>query len=166
MMKKILITSDTHRRDGNLLEVIQNEAPFDMFIHLGDAEGSEDMITSWCKEQNPDCEVYMVLGNNDFFSHLDREKEISIGKYRAFLTHGHFYSVSVGTERLIDEAQDRGVQIAMFGHTHKPYLERRGDLTVLNPGSLSFPRQEGRRPSYMLMDLDDEGEAPFTPCYL
>ncbi len=70
MMKKILITSDTHRRDGNLLEVIQNEAPFDMFIHLGDAEGSEDMITSWCKEQNPDCEVYMVLGNNDFFSHL------------------------------------------------------------------------------------------------
>ena len=108
MMKKILITSDTHRRDGNLLEVIQNEAPFDMFIHLGDAEGSEDMITSWCKEQNPDCEVYMVLGNNDFFSHLDREKEISIGKYRAFLTHGHFYSVSVGTERLIDEAQDRG----------------------------------------------------------
>lgn len=103
MMKKILITSDTHRRDGNLLEVIQNEAPFDMFIHLGDAEGSEDMITSWCKEQNPDCEVYMVLGNNDFFSHLDREKEISIGKYRAFLTHGHFYSVSVGTERLIDE---------------------------------------------------------------
>lgn len=108
-------------------------------------EGSEDMITSWCKEQNPDCEVYMVLGNNDFFSHLDREKEISIGKYRIFLTHGHFYSVSVGTERLIDEAQDRGVQIAMFGHTHKPYLERRGDLTVLNPGSLSFPRQEGRR---------------------
>ena len=153
MMKKILITSDTHRRDGNLLEVIQNEAPFDMFIHLGDAEGNEDMITSWCKEQNPDCEVYMVLGNNDFFSHLDREKEISIGKYRAFLTHGHFYSVSVGTERLIDEAQDRGV-------------ERRGDLTVLNPGSLSFPRQEGRRPSYMLMDLDDEGEAHFTTYYL
>lgn len=38
-MKKILITSDTHRRDGNLLEVIQNEAPFDMFIHLGDARG-------------------------------------------------------------------------------------------------------------------------------
>ena len=87
-----------------------------MFIHLGDAEGSEDMITSWCKEQNPDCEVYMVLGIMIFLP-SDREKEISIGKYRTFLTHGHFYSVSVGTERLIDEAQDRGVQIAMFGHT-------------------------------------------------
>lgn len=58
------------------------------------------------------------------------------------------------------------MQIARFGHTHKPYLERRGDLTVLNPGSLSFPAPGGQTPSYMLMDLDDEGEAHFTTCYL
>lgn len=162
---KVLIVSDTHRRDGNLQDVIERTAPFDMLIHLGDAEGSEDRITAWCREQNPDCQVYMILGNNDFFSRLDREKEISIGKYRAFLTHGHFYSVSVGTERLVDEAKDRGVQIAMFGHTHKPYLDIREDITVLNPGSLSFPRQDGRRPSYMLMELDREGEAHYTICY-
>lgn len=116
---KILIVSDTHRRDGNLQEVIERTAPFDMLIHLGDAEGSEDRIGAWCREQNADCEVHMVLGNNDFFSSLEREKEISIGKYRAFLCHGHFYSVSVGTERLVDEARDRGVQIAMFGHTDR-----------------------------------------------
>ena len=158
---KVLIVSDTHGKEGNLKEAMEREKPFDMLVHCGDVEGSEEKI-----REMAGCPVHMVAGNNDFFSHLDREKEISIGKYRAFLTHGHFYSVSVGTERLIDEAQDRGVQIAMFGHTHKPYLERRGDLTVLNPGSLSFPRQEGRRPSYMLMDLDDEGEAHFTTCYL
>ena len=91
---KILIVSDTHRRNGNLQEVIEQTAPFDMLIHLGDGEGSEELITSWCLEQNQNCEVHMVLGNNDFFSCLDREKEISIGPYRAFLTHGHFYSVS------------------------------------------------------------------------
>ena len=158
---KILIVSDTHGRDENLEIAVNREAPFDMLVHCGDVEGREFYI-----EALADCPCSIVSGNNDFFSHLDREKEISIGKYRAFLTHGHFYSVSVGTERLIDEAQDRGVQIAMFGHTHKPYLERRGDLTVLNPGSLSFPRQEGRRPSYMIMDLDDEGKAHFTTCYL
>ena len=92
---KILIVSDTHRRDGNLQAVIEQTAPFDMLIHLGDAEGSEDRITAWCLEQNPNCQVHMILGNNDFFSMLDREKEITIGKYRAFLCHGHFYSVSV-----------------------------------------------------------------------
>ena len=87
---KVLIVSDTHRRNGNLQEVIERTAPFDMLIHLGDAEGSEDLITAWCMEQNQDCQVHMVLGNNDFFSCLDREKEIAIGPHRAFLTHGHF----------------------------------------------------------------------------
>lgn len=163
---KILIVSDTHRRDGNLQDVIKRTAPFDMLIHLGDSEGSEDLITGWCIKQNPDCEVHIVLGNNDFFSSLDREKEIQIGPYRALLTHGHFYSVSVGTERLADEARDRNVDIAMFGHTHKPYLDSRTGITILNPGSLSFPRQDGRRPSYILMEIDGEGMAHYTINYL
>ena len=163
---KILIVSDTHRRNGNLQEVIEQTAPFDMLIHLGDGEGSEELITSWCLEQNQNCEVHMVLGNNDFFSCLDREKEISIGPYRAFLTHGHFYSVSVGPERLEEEARSRGVDIAMFGHTHKPFLEDRNGITVLNPGSLSFPRQEGRRPSYMIMEVAGSGKASFQICVL
>ena len=34
---KILIVSDTHRKDGNLYDVIEKEKPFDMLIHLGDA---------------------------------------------------------------------------------------------------------------------------------
>ncbi len=38
---KILIVSDTHRKDDNLERIIEEEAPFDMLIHLGDAEGSE-----------------------------------------------------------------------------------------------------------------------------
>ena len=38
---KILIVSDTHRKDGNLQWVMEQTKPFDMLIHLGDAEGSE-----------------------------------------------------------------------------------------------------------------------------
>lgn len=163
---KILIVSDTHRRDGNLQTVIEKTAPFDMLIHLGDAEGSEDRIEMWCREQNENCQIHMILGNNDFFSILDREKEIGIGSYRAFLTHGHFYSVSVGTERLVDEGVDRKVDIVMFGHTHKPCLERKNGVVVLNPGSLSFPRQDGRKPSYMVMEIDGKGEAHYTVNYL
>lgn len=61
---KILIVSDTHRRDENLKAVIEQNLPLDMFIHLGDAEGSEDRIYQWL---NPECRIEMVLGNNDFF---------------------------------------------------------------------------------------------------
>ena len=55
---KILIVSDTHRRDGNLLEVIEKTAPFDMMIHLGDTEGSEAYFKDWIK--NDLCVVHVV----------------------------------------------------------------------------------------------------------
>lgn len=163
---KVLIVSDTHRKDTNLKEVIEKTKPFDMLIHLGDAEGSEDRIRNWCLEQNPDCGIHIVQGNNDFFSALPREEEVMIGRYRALLTHGHYYGVSVGPERLLEEAEYRGVQMAMFGHTHKPMLAEENGIVLLNPGSLSYPRQEGRRPSYMQIEIDREGEAHYTISYL
>ena len=67
---------------------------------------------------------------------------------------------------LKEEARSRGVDIVMFGHTHKPYLDIENDLITLNPGSLSYPRQDGRKPSYMIMELDKAGEAHFTIAYL
>lgn len=76
-MMKILIVSDTHRYDENLKLVIKETAPIDMLIHLGDVEGSEIYIPEWV---NPGCEIQMVRGNNDFFSTLDREREIQIGR--------------------------------------------------------------------------------------
>jgi hypothetical protein len=156
---KILIVSDTHRLDGNLKKVIEKTEPLDMLIHLGDSEGSEVKIAGWVNEG---CELEMVLGNNDFFSNLEREKEIMIGRYRVLLTHGHYYNVSLGVERLEQEARYRQIDIVMYGHTHRPFYEVNKGLIVLNPGSLSYPRQEGRKPSYMLMEIDEEGEAHFT----
>lgn len=156
---KILVVSDTHRKDENLRQVIKTHEPLDMLIHLGDAEGSDIKIGGWVNES---CELLMVLGNNDFFSNLDREKEVKIGRYRVLLTHGHYYNVSLGVERLEQEARDRQVDIAMFGHTHRPFYEVHNGIIILNPGSLSYPRQDGRKPSYMLMEIDDQGEAHFT----
>ena len=129
----------------------------------------EAYFKDWIK--NEFCVVHVVRGNNDFFSHTEAEKEISIGKYRAFLCHGHMYGVSLGTENIKEEARSRKVNIVMFGHTHRPYYDvdkKKGDkdLIVLNPGSLSYPRQEGRRPSYVIMTLDKEGEAHFEFRYL
>lgn len=51
---KILIVSDTHRKDDNLKKVIEKTSPLDMLIHLGDAEGSETKIAGWVGE---DCEI-------------------------------------------------------------------------------------------------------------
>ena len=160
---KILVVSDTHRKDDNLKLVLSEECPLDMLIHLGDAEGSEHFIPDWV---NPECRMEMVLGNNDFFSRLDREREIDIAGHKAFITHGHYYGVSMGPEGLVDEAKSRGCDIAMYGHTHRPFLDVIDGVTVLNPGSLSYPRQEGRRPSYMIIQVDADGKMDYQQKYL
>ncbi len=154
---KILIISDTHGRHDYLETVLEYEKPLDLLIHLGDAQGHEDYI-----EVIAECPVEVVAGNNDFYSSLPGERELKIGKYKVFLTHGHYYYVNAGTRRIRQEAEERGMDIVMFGHTHHPLIEEADGITVLNPGSIAYPRQEGRRPSYILMDLDEDGEAHFS----
>ena len=160
---KILIVSDTHRKDDNLKKVIEEQAPLDMLIHLGDAEGSENLIGEWVNEG---CRLEMVMGNNDFFSSLEREIELELGPHRILLTHGHYYNVSLGVEGLCQEALDRDCDIAMYGHTHRPFLDQRGGVTILNPGSLSYPRQEGRKPSYMIMYMEEDGNVRYERHFL
>ncbi len=158
---RILIISDTHGRHGNLTEILEREPNIDLLIHLGDVEGGEEYINELAK-----CPVEIVAGNNDFFSYLEREKEIEIGKYKALITHGHYYYVAMGIEDLRKEALGRGMDIAMFGHTHRPFLDYSKGITMLNPGSVSYPRQDGHRPSYALMEIDSSGEAHFIIKYL
>ena len=108
----------------------------------------------------------MVAGNNDFFSDLKGEQEIRIGKYRVLLTHGHYYYVNSGLDRLKKEAEVRDIDIVMFGHTHQPVIVQEENRIILNPGSIAYPRQTGRRPSYIIMNLEDDGEAYFSIEYL
>lgn len=158
---KILIVSDTHGRDSTLKHLLEQVKPIDMLVHCGDVEGSEEYIRAMV-----DCPVYMVAGNNDFFCDLPKEEEFLIGKYRVLLTHGHYYYITMGSQMIKEDAKARGFDIVMFGHTHRPYLEQDSDIVVLNPGSLSFPRQEGRKPSYIIMELDRKGQAHFTINYI
>lgn len=158
---KILVVSDTHRRDENYYKVRKKTGKVDMILHCGDIEGSE---ADYMKEA--DCPFICVAGNNDFFSGLPRERELTIGNYKVWLTHGHNYYVSMGNSILKEEARARGIDIVFYGHTHRPEIDRDKEVTAINPGSLTYPRQEGRRPSYLIMEIDKAGKAHFTPNYL
>ena len=160
-MKKIMVVSDTHKHHRNLARALEQAGTPDLLIHLGDAEGYEDYIADMAG-----CPLEIVSGNNDFFSMLDKEKEIRIGKYKVLLTHGHYYYVGSGIEDLKREALARGADVAMFGHTHIPLIEYGDGIVVMNPGSISYPRQEGKRPSYILMDIDKKGVAHYEIEYL
>ena len=85
--------------------------------------------------------------------------------YKVLLTHGHRYRVHHGTEEIKDWARANGADIVMFGHTHRPVIEM-DDVIAVNPGSISQPRQENRRPSYMVMEIDKKKELHFDIYYV
>lgn len=159
---RILVVSDTHGHEENLIRVLRELGAPDCMIHLGDSESGEEYIRSLV-----DCPVHMVAGNCDFFTALPKAKIVEIGNCKILMTHGHYYYVSVGTRDLVEVAKTNGCNIAMFGHTHRPFIDQsNAELTVLNPGSLSFPRQDGRRPSYILMDVEEGRTPEYELCYL
>ena len=150
---KILLVSDTHGRDEHLKEVLKIEKP-DFLCHMGDVEGSEDYIRVIA-----DCPLAIVAGNNDFWSDLNPEVTFELQGFRIFMTHGHYYYVHGGTDQLKAAGRRKNADIVLFGHTHSPLLEVDQDIIVANPGSLTFPRQEKRRPSYMVLYLE-KGKSP------
>lgn len=158
---KILIISDTHRKNENYLKLVETLGALDMVIHLGDVEGSEYTI-----QEAVNCPVEMVAGNNDFFSDLPSEKIFRIGKYNVMITHGHRYYIGIGSEMLKREAVAEGADIVMYGHTHRPVIDISKDIIAINPGSLSYPRQENRKPSYIIMETDAQGDAHFSLHYI
>ena len=158
---KILVVSDTHGRHDGLDKITEMEEPFDMFIHLGDLEGDEDYINAFVN-----CTIHMVGGNNDYFSSLPREQEFYIKDKKVFITHGHAYYISRGTEGLENVGKVKGADIVMFGHTHMPFIAEKDGMILLNPGSVTYPRQPGREPSYMVITVDDAGEFHFKHKYL
>jgi hypothetical protein len=152
-----MIVSDTHRKLRTLEQALSNEGEIDMLIHLGDFEGDDEAIAGMCG-----CKMLIVPGNNDFFTRYPKEIETEIAGRKVLITHGHYYMVSLDLRTIEDEARSRGMDIVMFGHTHKPVIQTVDGLTLINPGSLSYPRQQDRKCSYIMMEVDDENELHYT----
>ncbi len=157
---KVLIVSDTHGRNRCLIDTINRVGPIDLLIHLGDFENGEEYIKSMIT-----CPIELVSGNNDFFNGLPKDKLIQIGKYKVLLTHGHRYGVNFSTGAIIETAKRVQADIVMFGHTHVPLIDLSGSVWTINPGSLALPRQSGRVPTFIIMELDSVGDAHFTLNY-
>lgn len=151
---KILVMSDSHSRDENVRSVVDREAPFDALIHLGDSQEEEEEFASVV---DGTCPVYMVRGNCDYLADLPAERIVTLGGHRLLLAHGHTHYVNFGTEELVNDARENGCDIAMYGHTHRPDVDWSHEgVLVLNPGSISYPRQQDHRASYMIVQLEPE----------
>ena len=163
MRRKILIVSDSHGKMQNLRKAVDNMAgTMDRMIHLGDSLCSLETM-----EEIAGCPVDIVKGNSDsIMCAFPFSKVVQIEQYTAFLTHGHKYGGKWGIDAMKEDARANGAGILMFGHTHEPMIEPYGDVVVLNPGSISQPRQEGHQPTYIVMTVEEDGRAEYVLVHL
>ena len=64
-MAKVLVVSDTHGENDSLIRVINEEKPFDLLVHCGDASMTEYELAKLA-----DAPVHAVQGNCDYFYDL------------------------------------------------------------------------------------------------
>lgn len=158
---RILVVSDTHGRSYSLDRVLADETSIDYFIHLGDVCDVELNTRNEIK-----CTKAIIAGNNDFSGIYPRDMELEIAGKKIWLNHGHRYGIHYGTDNIKAAGRDMGVDIVMCGHTHVPLVEVDSDISIINPGSISFPRQENRFPSYIIMEINEALEVNYSIKYL
>ncbi len=157
---KVLLLSDNHGRNGGMQTAVENEMP-DHILHTGDIEGSERFLYSLTA-----CPIDIVSGNCDYFTSFPKVNVVEIAGHRILITHGHLYMVNVGFQYLAKVAADNDCDIAVFGHIHVPVCQEVDGVLMINPGSITLPRQENHRPSYAVMDLADDGRVSVHHVYL
>ena len=146
---KLLICSDSHGARRSLLRIAERETP-DAMLFLGDGLRDADFVAGRC----PELQVLSVRGNCDYA--VDGAPEDRLTEWegvRIYLCHGHQYGVKTGLGRLRERGSLLGAQLVLFGHTHRPFLEEREGVTLLNPGSVG----EWTAASYAVVRLSGGG---------
>ena len=75
-------------------------------------------------------------------------------------------TIEQAIERAGTKAGNKGFECAEGAIEMVNLIKEIEGITFVNPGSLTHPRQMGRLPSFVIMDIDDNGEAHFTINYL
>lgn len=146
---KIGIISDSHGDKNAVEKAVKQMTGVDAIFHLGDYAKDGKYI----KKLHPG-QLYVVSGNCDFFTDADTPTELVLemeGK-KVLVTHGHKYSVKDGLNTLYYKGQELGADIVLFGHTHNSQIVRVGGMVLLNPGSVSRPRNT-KRPTYGIIEI-------------
>ena len=136
---KVAILSDTH---GLLRsDVVEHLRTADVILHCGDI--NKQAIVDQLQELAP---LYVVRGNNDKEWAEDIPHDLTIT-----LDGVTFYMVHNKKEL---PATLNGVDVVVFGHSHKYVQEEKNGILWLNPGSCG-PRRFHQEITMMMAELAD-----------
>ena len=148
---RILILSDSHGNKAALQKILMRHCDIKEIFFLGDCVKDIEGL----KDSFADRVFHIVSGNCDPFSTALSSDICAIGGIKIFYTHGHRFFVKGGYNSLIEAARLRGCTLAICGHTHIPYTTYDNGVYLVNPGSVSLPR-DGKA-SYAIADIVESG---------
>lgn len=148
---KILVISDTHKKLTNVIKLLKKVKDIDRIIHLGDLERDAEDLSYIV-----DIPIDYVAGNCDFLSSCPSEKILNFYNRKILLTHGHYYYVKRDYNTIAKIGVEKKVDVVLFGHTHVSVIKEFRDITIMNPGSISLPR-DGKNGSYGLLEIQENG---------
>ena len=143
---RILVFSDTHGNIDYCIRVIERIGAVDMILHAGDvSRDAQDLEAIF-----DNIPVQYVRGNCEVSNASVQLLVEACGK-KIFLTHGHIHAVKYEKDyrTLTEAAKALGADVAVFGHTHLPVCDNRGDIILLNPGSCK------NHISYGVIEIED-----------
>jgi len=160
-MIRALILSDIHGEENNLRwlleEVWKQVGPIDAYICLGDGVRDFDRAEAFIRERDPHATMYAVRGNCDFTANHPDRLVIHLGGLKIYMTHGHIHRVKSGLDYLYGAARAEGVDIALYGHTHRANVEYTQPW-MINPGAAqddccAMLEIENRKPHVKMISL-------------
>ena len=134
----ILVISDYHRKEQEVLDLISKHKPSHILC-CGDGESEIEFYTT--------NNITSVKGNCDY-ANLPLTKVIDIEGKKYVMVHGHNHDVYFDIFKLYLLAKSENAQYVLFGHTHQQYIEEYEGITFINPGAL----KEG---NYILIDNNE-----------
>lgn len=144
---KAFIISDSHGWEQELKKVIdRHRKDVDILIHCGDSELH--------KEHNALRGVNTVKGNCDFGDDFPNDITEEVKGVKIYVTHGHLYNVKMTHVPLSYRAEEKGANIACFGHSHVAGTFVENGVVYINPGSIRLPRNRVEK-TYCICDYND-----------
>ncbi|MBQ8304051.1 MAG: metallophosphoesterase [Clostridia bacterium] len=151
---RILVFSDSHGNVSALRRALAAQPQASHVFFLGDCLRDIEAL----EDEFRDKIFHKVSGNCDFGALNPSTAMENLNGTLIFYSHGHPYYVKQSTVPFLQAAEKRGAKIALFGHTHSSLIKYENGVYLVNPGSVSMPR-EGR-PSYAVIDIEENGIMP------
>lgn len=148
----LVVVADTHGSEKTRLVDRTRTAveKADLVVHAGDLR--TDVVLEGFRATAESFRA--VHGNSDTHSVTERLPEtltLSHGDVRIVVTHRQ----RGGDTGLAMLGRERGADLLVHGHSHRPRVTDTGPVTLLNPGSHAAPR--GAPPTHAELEQTDDG---------